>query len=899
MFRAVRFILILSLVVGSVAPALAQRRFEKLREMLGGNNQAEDGGVAAAGEPFGVGKIVLTTPAEAGPADAATMLALSEATGRVSFPAYVTPAEKPVLRELLKTPQKLEVLFLVTGKEPLKLSVQGAATWNGEVQLANNPQQHQKLLGEWWQTYTASTKQDRGTEFPPLVENYVAHQLAGLLHLPLPPAGNGAVGFKHSMELLAGTERSRLAVEQHLLQHGVSAAPANVPLPTVQTPQVAILEDASLKATPVEVIASHVPAECFYVRYGSFANFQWFRHRMDQWGGDARNLVIQRSLDFGESKRVENQLGVHETTLGKIMGGAVIEDVAFLGMDTFLRDGPAVGSLFHAKNNLLLGSDLQRQRRAQMASVKGAREETINVGKKSINAITSPDNKLRSFYAVDGDFHLVTTSRRLAERFLEAADNHTSLADLPEFRHARSIAPVGKEDILFAYFSRPFLENLLAPHYQVEVGRRSQSLALRDLARLDEWWQTRQPGFAPPPRGPLVDGSHWEVRDGEWLDTLRGARGTFLPVPDVRLEQITAEEAAAASEVQSTFRKEWGGLDPILAIVRRGQSDLAEHERISIDAYATPLEKKHFDLAAKWLGPASAQRLSPVPGNVIEAQIGLRGGTMLANGGDYFLFGALRDAAPVAPQGLSLAQLLNQFAGLEGVQGYLGAWPNPGLLSFFGSIVQSQADANGFSHLLSGIWRRQWQNFTLLSLHPEVLAEASGQLHFEESDHPAQIWLRADDVLSSHVAPLVNQLAQKYVVSIDRGNVRLMKQMNEQLGLPAPMCQAAAEDLLGAKLLAPMGGEYQCLPQADGTAGLPVGPAMQGSYELPALRWLRRVRAEALLQENHLFVHFDLDMPDDVKTPIETAKPMTELPPPVAKPVQPVPQTPRPALKEY
>ena len=49
----------------------------------------------------------------------------------------------------------------------------------------------------------------------------------------------------------------------------------------------------------IEPIAMHVPAECFYVRFGSFANFLWLQDTLAKWGGDAQNLIALRGLDHG------------------------------------------------------------------------------------------------------------------------------------------------------------------------------------------------------------------------------------------------------------------------------------------------------------------------------------------------------------------------------------------------------------------------------------------------------------------------------------------------------------------------------------------------------------------------------------------------------------------------
>ena len=65
-----------------------------------------------------------------------------------------------------------------------------------------------------------------------------------------------------------------------------------------------------------------------------------------------------------------------------------------------------------------------------MAAHKDAKEETVRIAGHDVSYISSPDGELRSYYAVDGDFHLVATSRRLVERFYEAGAGKGSLACL-------------------------------------------------------------------------------------------------------------------------------------------------------------------------------------------------------------------------------------------------------------------------------------------------------------------------------------------------------------------------------------------------------------------------------------------------------------------------------------
>ena len=64
-------------------------------------------------------------------------------------------------------------------------------------------------------------------------------------------------------------------------------------------------------------------------------------------------------------------------------------------------------------------------------------ETKIPVGKHVISLLATPDNAVHSYYAVDGDFQFVTSSEKLARRFLETASGQGSLGGSREFRYAR------------------------------------------------------------------------------------------------------------------------------------------------------------------------------------------------------------------------------------------------------------------------------------------------------------------------------------------------------------------------------------------------------------------------------------------------------------------------------
>ena len=101
----------------------------------------------------------------------------------------------------------------------------------------------------------------------------------------------------------------------------------------------------------------------------------------------------------------------------------MISDIAIIGSDTFLKEGAGIGVVFHARVNELLEQNLnmQRQLRADSDPEVTLTDVTFEGESGTYSLLSTPDNRVRSFYVRSGDFHLVTTSRTIARRFLRRA----------------------------------------------------------------------------------------------------------------------------------------------------------------------------------------------------------------------------------------------------------------------------------------------------------------------------------------------------------------------------------------------------------------------------------------------------------------------------------------------
>ena len=437
---------------------------------------------AVPGVPFGVGRIILTLPGQLEDEVRDTgLLSITESHGRVFYPAIRLTRPFGLLREILDVPpgnerDQLHIHFLFTGSGPLEISLRTPAQRVVRVTPFGAPRAHQRLMRAWWIRYKAvGRKQQREGDYSPVVETYLTTMLAQRLGLPLPELDQ-EVNTGETLAILLGTEKLRL----QLMRDSLTGRLRRDEVTDQQVPPAIVWEEIDhpeiTANVTVEPIAEHVPHECFYVRFAQFPNYLWLRRLLEEYGGDLSRMVTLRGTDAQLNARVEQQLGLRETVLARILGANVISDVALIGRDTFLREGAAIGILFEARNDLLAG-DLNSQRKRAVTNLAddGATMRTIRIQQRDVSFASTPDHRLRSFYVQDGKYHLVTNCRAIATRFLECGRGVRTLGDSAEFHYARSLMPLAEDDTIFMYLSRVFFEGLLRPQYQIELPRRPTS----------------------------------------------------------------------------------------------------------------------------------------------------------------------------------------------------------------------------------------------------------------------------------------------------------------------------------------------------------------------------------------------------------------------------------------
>lgn len=840
---------------------------------------------AIPGTPFGVGSVVVPIRvADETDLFPANRFGIEEADGRIFYPAF----SNSLLGGLVNAgaSRELTVSFLFTGDAPLRMTVYSPLPQTIELSPSSQaPRIFHRELTQWWRDYNAVARQQASeNDFPPLVHTYLTAMLGNRLGLEPPllsrlQENKQPSELQQTLELLAGTEKLRAGLMREAMRNsGPPATPADQPLPgdVFWSPEVL----PPIGEVPnIEPLAFHVPEECFYIRFGNFANYMWFSRLTREFGGDIGRMVTLRGHDAGLNAKSERQMVLHETALSELFGGTLIADVALVGRDLYEQDGAAIGMLFQAKNSAALATDFQQKRTAALAANKNraATLETIDIGGDKVSFLSTPDNYLRSYYVASGDYHLVTTSREIARRFLDASRGQAALGNLPEFQHARQMMPTEREDTIFAYFSAPFFRGLVSPQYQIELSRRlraSTNLQLVMLAKLaaagegkpaDTIDQLIDAKVLPPGFGRNVDGSGPILERDRVIDSLRGTQGSFTPIPDVELRGVTASESEHYSARALYYQEKWRQMDPLMVGIKRYALGDSNVERIVVDANISPLAEEKYGWLMSMIGPPTDVRIVAPPDELISVQASLRGGSFAPSVVPHHLFLGVRDVPPntnLQPTGgLEMLRLLRE------TPGYLGAWPQLGFLDWlpFG-LGGGQPDPHGFSRLLLGGWRWQGDGFSVLSFHRDVLDRTIAGLHIEPTENPAQIRAHIGDVSQSHLSSWLNYLSYERATQTSVGNAKLLQAMSQQLRVPPAEALRTTEKLLNARLVCSLEGTYELtdhgdeLPTWRSTKWPIAGQPIPADYRAPVLTWFRGLDLDLTKLGDRMVMHAELDM---------------------------------------
>ncbi|MCY3019747.1 MAG: hypothetical protein NTW87_12050 [Planctomycetota bacterium] len=836
--------------------------------------------LALQGEPFGVARVECMLPADA---DVSRLpiprsLALGGNHRRVLYPVFWVNKDNP---------RQCILSFLFRGTAPFSVATRGIVNSSAEVVPTHAPQQrYQELLEEWWAHYQAAAQRVSCEEdYSPLVENYLAAMLARRLHLKLDPsqqpfyAPNEAI--TRELGLFLGTESIRVALQnKQFLATGVDVEPGRLPLPAAVAVQPVVLPPL-LHEPQVEDLASVVPEECFYIHFPTFPKLGQLRRKLEAWGGTVDQLITMRGVDDDVAAKLERQFALPETDLAALADKDCIGAVAVIGCDTFLREGPALGLILEARQPETLAAGLAEVRKRIVVDW-GARKESLILQGQTVDYLFTDDRRVRSFHVSHGKYHLITNTRTIAARFLEAAANIRPLKADAGFRHARTSFPPDSRDEAFIFLSDPFIRALVGPAYKIEMARRLRARTEMDMVILARMAASAEGmvttdipgliklGFLPDSLGCRPDASQVVERAGDPYDLPRGSRGYLLPIPDMPVTGVTQAEATAYASFRQSYQREWERMDPVAIRVR--SDTVGQTTKVTLDIHILPFARRHYDWLALILGGKSARALRPLPNEIahIEGNIkedilsaASRHGWAMLGLSDFTPRFELKDGALKALDN-SITLPLHAAATETIARAALGK-DLPAVLQKDASFSLNMGDRGVEPPTW---WARLSGDVLLVAPTKERVEQLAPTMTWEEDETPAQVHLWLGNLAQSRARTLADAFSYLWARRVSLGNVDLLHVLEQQMKIEAKRCPETATRILAARVVCPGGGAYRLRTEPLHEASAYEATAFDaqplceipGNWRFGLLDWIEHLSIDFSLDANAINSRVELQL---------------------------------------
>jgi hypothetical protein len=266
-----------------------------------------------------------------------------------------------------------------------------------------------------------------------------------------------------------------------------------------ETLRVADLKGPEVKSHPWETmlagrkletdpLARMVPADFALVQFRSVNKLLDVAENADLWATHLFNQASREARTQNIGERLRQQMALETQPALRPFYDLVVDDVAVVGSDLFVREGSDVTLLFRLKQPALFRTRMDSfLANAQKAHADAKRTEGAYLGVKYVELAT-PDRSVSVYSAYPSEnLHVRSNSKAAFQRILETVQGKTAdgkpvtrLGDTSEFAYIRTLYPRGaaEEDGLI-YLSDPFIRRLVGP--QVKITERRRMLCYNHL----------------------------------------------------------------------------------------------------------------------------------------------------------------------------------------------------------------------------------------------------------------------------------------------------------------------------------------------------------------------------------------------------------------------------------
>lgn len=452
-----------------------------------------------------------------------------------------------------------------------------------------------ELVKQWATAWTNQLGFELVNSGDPWMHLQLIRQTTQKYQIPMPDIGQyvqmqrrGDTRFQDDVDLFSITTGG-LAIQESLQYRrllNISEARGG------QTVPITKLEGPAVKSHPFEKmlegrqpvqfeLAKLVPHDQYYVHFSTIKSEIELSDLLDQWGTTLLQSVEVTSHDRQVKERLLTQLCIELSSLTRLFGSFVVDDLALTGNDPFVTDGNDLSVIFNVKNGPIFDQSMAAHRAEAKKQRPDAVESTARYGNFEIGTLTTPDRTISSYWTAVDSYRIYSNSRSALERILDAAQGkRPSLKAAAEFRYMRTIFPgTASEEDGFLYLSDAFIRRVVGA--EQKIGRIRQLGCSANLHNLEHAYlyhfydQGKQTPVTVTDlrEQKLLDADDLECPSGGTyqLDvqglarcSVHGSHRNLTPLLEIPITQATPAEAAGYQNFVERYTQYWSQyFDPV------------------------------------------------------------------------------------------------------------------------------------------------------------------------------------------------------------------------------------------------------------------------------------------------------------------------------------------------
>ncbi|MHC4698635.1 MAG: hypothetical protein ACYTFA_18035 [Planctomycetota bacterium] len=348
-------------------------------------------------------------------------------------------------------------------------------------------------------------------------------------------------------------------------------------------------------------LAELVPEYHYFLRFRNVTRLLELMDFSEQWGGSLLRLARPVGTNHGTRARTLGQLCLPDNIVARMLGPAVIKEIAVSGSDAYLVNGSDITVLFHVLTKEAFQPAVDSPFWQAKQTYANARHDEVTYQGVRIERLVDRTRRVSCHRCWLGDVCVYSNSLVALERTIDAAKgNIPSLASAADFKYMRA-AVFPLDDSLedgFLYLSDPFIRRLVGPEVRIKQKRRFEAATSLKLLTNAAMFYGYQHGPARPtfeelvadrslrannlydPEGGVIT---WDAKSGVARSSSCGDLGFLTPLIEFDSTMATKKEADDYGRFRNRYQQFWRRFfDPIGVRIKFDKT-------ITLETYILPL----------------------------------------------------------------------------------------------------------------------------------------------------------------------------------------------------------------------------------------------------------------------------------------------------------------------